>query len=93
MRCRGSPEFAQALSTRGGSGWSSRTLSVPTSGALETGVALDSGREYRDFSADLSQAAVQPAGEFQACENALGVSEPCISPWASEQTALRAGSG
>jgi DNA-binding beta-propeller fold protein YncE len=85
---QGFPEFAQVLSTRGGSGWSSRDLSVPTSGAVETGVALNSGREYRYFSEDLSQAGVQPAGVFEPCENAQGAPQPCISPWASEQTAL-----
>ena len=83
----GFPEFAQALSTRGPSGWVSRDLSVPHNGQIQTGVAFNPGREYRYFSEDLSEAAVQPAGVFEPCQSALGVSQPCVSPEASEQTA------
>ncbi len=82
----GFPEFAQVLSTRGGGGWGSRDLSVPHSGTVETGDAVTAGREYREFSEDLSEAAVQPMGAFELCTNAQGARQPCISPEASEQT-------
>ena len=84
----GFPEFAQVLSVRGGAGWVSRDLSVPHNGLVQTGVAFDPGREYRYFSEDLSRAAVQPAGVFEPCQDAQGAPEPCVSPQASEQTAL-----
>jgi hypothetical protein len=84
----GFPEFAQVLSVRGSTGWSSRDLSVPHNGTVQTGVAFNPGREYRYFSEDLSRAAVQPAGLFEPCQNAGGEPQPCISPEASEQTAL-----
>ena len=85
---QGFPEFAQVLSSRGGAGWSSRDLSVPHSAAIETGDALVAGREYRVFSEDLTKAAVQPTGEFEPCASVLGAPQPCVSAWASEQTAL-----
>ncbi len=84
----GFPEFAQVLSVRGSAGWVSRDLSVPHNGLVQTGVAFDPGREYRYFSEDLARAAVQPAGVFEPCQDAQGASEPCVSPAASEQTAL-----
>ncbi len=85
---QGFPEFGQVLSTRTPSGWVSRDLSVPHDSSFGTGVAFDTGREYRYFSEDLSEAAVQPAGGFAPCEDAQGVSVPCLSPEASEQTAF-----
>jgi hypothetical protein len=84
----GFPEFAQVLSVRGGTGWLSRGLSVVHSGAVQTGVAFDPGREYRYFSEDLLWAAVQPAGVFEPCQNAAGERQPCNSPEASEQGPL-----
>ncbi len=85
---QGSPEFAQVLSTRSSTGWASRDLSVPHSGTIETGDAVTAGREYRMFSEDLSKAGVQPAGEFEPCTNTQGAPQPCVSPEASEQTAV-----
>jgi hypothetical protein len=85
---QGFPEFAQVLSTRSSTGWASRDLSVPHSGTIETGDAVTAGREYRMFSEDLSKAGVQPAGEFEPCTNAQGAPQPCLSPEASEQTAV-----
>ena len=84
----GFPEFGQVLSTRTSSGWVSRGLSVPHDPSGQTGVAFDTGREYRYFSEDLSEAAVQPAGGFAPCEDAQGGPVPCLSPAASEQTAF-----
>ncbi len=84
----GFPEFGQVLSTRTSSGWVSRGLSVPHDPSGQTGVAFDTGREYRYFSEDLSEAAVQPAGGFASCEDAQGGPVPCLSPAASEQTAF-----
>jgi hypothetical protein len=84
----GFPEFAQVLSVRGSAGWVSWDLSVPHNGLVQTGVAFDPGREYRYFSEELSRAAVQPAGVFEPCEDAQGAAQPCVSPQASEQTAL-----
>jgi DNA-binding beta-propeller fold protein YncE len=84
----GFPEFAQVLSVRGSAGWFSRDLSVPHNGTVQTGVAFDPGREYRYFSEDLSRAAVQPAGLFEPCQSLGGEPQPCVSPEASEQTAL-----
>ncbi|MGC2223901.1 MAG: hypothetical protein WA624_16915, partial [Methylocella sp.] len=85
---QGYPEFAQVLSTRNSTGWASRDLSVPHSGTIETGDAVTAGREYRMFSEDLSKAGVQPAGEFEPCTNTQGAPQPCLSPEASEQTAI-----
>ena len=77
---QGFPEFAQVLSVRGGAGWSSRDLSVPHNGLVQTGVAFDPGREYRYFSEDLSRAAVQPAGVFEPCQDAQGAAQAvCLS--------------
>jgi hypothetical protein len=84
----GFPEFAQVLSRRTGSGWVSSALSVPHAESLPTGTSVTEGREYRLFSEDLSEAAVQPTGAFESCTSALGVSRPCLSPEASEQTAF-----
>jgi hypothetical protein len=85
---KGFTEFGQVLSTRGPSGWVSKDLSVPHSASFQTGVTFDDGREYRLFSEDLSQAAVQPAGGFAPCTSALGAPQPCVSPAASEQTSF-----
>ncbi len=84
----GFPEFGQVLSARTASGWVSRGLGVPHSETIATGTSVDEGREYRYFSEDFSQAAVQPAGVFESCEDTLGAPRPCLSPEASEQTAF-----
>ena len=84
----GFPEFAQVLSTRGASGWVSHDLSVPHSGTVQLGASVTEGREYRYFSEDLTQAAVQPQGPFEPCQSAQGALQPCVSPQASEQTAF-----
>ena len=84
----GFPEFAQVLSTRSSSGWVSHDLSVPHSGTVQLGSSVTEGREYRYFSEDLSQAAVQPQGPFEPCQSAQGAPQPCVSPQASEQTAF-----
>ncbi len=85
---QGFPEFAQVLSTRGPSGWFSRDLSIPHSTAVPTTTTVTYGREYRYFSEDLSDAMVQPQGQFEPCTSTLGAPEPCVSPQASEQTAF-----
>jgi hypothetical protein len=69
----GSSNDAQALSRRLASGWSTQDIATPNSAA--TGASVGAGEEYRFFSADLSQAIVQPMGDFLA-----------LSPAASEQT-------
>jgi DNA-binding beta-propeller fold protein YncE len=69
--------FVQVLSTRGSAGWGSQDLATPHQTA--TGVPAGPGGEYRDFSADLSFAFVNPQGAF----------EPAISPEATEGTAFR----
>jgi hypothetical protein len=76
----------QNLSVRGSEGWSSRDLTVPHS--LAPGPSVGAGSEYRYFSSDLSQAVLQPFGQFTPCVNAEGASQPCLSPEASEQTAF-----
>jgi hypothetical protein len=84
----GSNYSVQVLSTRGGgdSSWQTRDLTVPHSEPV--GSQYGAGQEYRSFSSDLSHAIVQPVGTFTPCENAEGISQPCLSPEASEQTAF-----
>jgi DNA-binding beta-propeller fold protein YncE len=65
---------SQVLSLRGAAGWSSRDIEVPH----EEAVAFSEFPEIRDFSADLSLAAVQPLRGF----------DPSVSAEASEQTAF-----
>jgi hypothetical protein len=66
----------QYLSTRGPDGWQTRNIALPHSSA--TGPSVGDGQEYRLFSPNLSQAIVQPFGNF----------EPGLSPEASEPTAF-----
>ena len=66
----------QELSTRGPAGWAPVTITVPHIAA--TGQPVGYGPEYRSFSDDLSQAAIQPIGVFN----------PSLSVEASEQTAF-----
>ena len=82
---RGNANDVQVVSARSGSGWSTRDLTVSHVGATDGNVGL--GNEYRFFSTDLSSAIVQPFGAFVAC-SVEGVSQPCLSPAASEQTAF-----
>jgi DNA-binding beta-propeller fold protein YncE len=72
----GYPFEQQILSTRGGSGWSTRDLGIPHVSA--SGKPVGEGLEYRFFNPELSLAAVQPFGEF----------DPVLSPEASESTAV-----
>jgi hypothetical protein len=58
---QGSGLFAQVLSTRGPSGWSSQTLTPEHSGA--TGLALGNGSEYFGFSEELSLGIVHELGQ------------------------------
>jgi hypothetical protein len=76
----------QNLSTRVGGAWQTRDLTVPHS--TPPGSQYSTGPEYRFFSTDLSHSIVQPVGFFTPCENAQGVSQPCMSPEASEQTSF-----
>jgi hypothetical protein len=71
---QGYTNFVQVLSTRGGSGWSSRDIAIPHENA--TGLSVGEGQEYRLFSEDLSLSIMHPLGPF----------EP-LSPEATEQTA------
>ena len=82
---RGNDNDVQVFSARSGSGWSTRDLTVSHVGATDGNVGL--GNEYRFFSTDLSSAIVQPFGMFVAC-SVEGVSQPCLSAAASEQTAF-----
>jgi len=66
----------QEFSTRGPNGWAPVTITVPHAGV--TSQPIGYGPEYRAFSSDLSQAAIQP----------LGVFNPGLSAEASEQTAF-----
>jgi hypothetical protein len=76
----------QILSTRGEHGWSSMDLATPHNGVVSG--SLEAGQEYRFFSEDLSEAVLQPFGEFEPCETPKGVRQPCLSEAASEQTAF-----
>ena len=76
----------QVLSTRTSSGWQSKDLATPHDIAPGLTAGLSDEVEY--FSDDLSHAAVQPFGAFSACESAQGAKQPCLSPEATEQTAL-----
>jgi hypothetical protein len=71
----GNGRYAQLLSTRGPDGWATKDIAVAHAGATEA--AAGGGQDYRWFSEDLSQAAVQPFGVFTQA----------ISPEATEQTA------
>ncbi len=82
----GSDNLVQVLSTREDGGWQSRDLTIPHS--APTAGTVGNGQEYRFFSEDLSQAAVQPFGAFTPCENAQKQPQPCISQAASEATAF-----
>ena len=66
----------QEFSTRGPNGWAPVTITVPHIGV--TSQPIGYGPEYRAFSSDLSQAAIQP----------LGVFNPGLSAEASEQTSF-----
>jgi hypothetical protein len=69
----------QVLATRTGTGvWSDQDIETPHNGA--TGVSVGQGYEYQFFSPDLSQALVEPQGEFTP----LAGEE--TSPQASEDT-------
>jgi hypothetical protein len=76
----------QVLSTRGEHGWSSVDLATPHNGVVSG--SLEAGQEYRFFSEDLSEAILQPFGEFEPCKSTEGTSQPCLSEAASEQTAF-----
>ena len=54
--------FEQVLSTRGTAGWESQDLSAPHAGPPQAQGGY--GEEYRAFSEDLSDALVEPIGEF-----------------------------
>jgi len=70
----GYTNFSQLLSTLGENGWQSRDIAIPHDSA--TGISVGAGQEYRFFSEDLSQAAIQPFGAFMSS----------LSAEASEQT-------
>jgi hypothetical protein len=72
-QAQGATLFDQVLSTRGPSGWSSQTLGRPYTKA--PGITIGKGGEFRYFSEDLSQAAVQELGRTSL-----------LSPEASEAT-------
>jgi DNA-binding beta-propeller fold protein YncE len=76
----GSTDVVSMLGVRGADGWSSRDMTLPHEGLSPVGA------ELLDFSEDLSQAIVQPKGEFVACRSAGGEAQPCLSEEASEQT-------
>jgi hypothetical protein len=76
----------QVLSRRGEHGWGSVDLATPHNGVVSG--SLESGQEYRFFSEDLSQAILQPFGEFEPCHTLEGARQPCLSEAASEQTAF-----
>jgi hypothetical protein len=82
----GYSNLEQVLSRRGPGGWVTKDLAVAHYRA--TGQAVNAGEEYRFFSEDLSRGIVQPLGLFLPCVSAEGVSQPCLSPDASEQTAF-----
>jgi WD40-like Beta Propeller Repeat len=81
----GQTGLQQVLSTRTAAGWSTKDISIPYVQA--PGVVSD-GQEYRFFSEDLSQAALQPFGHFLVCRSPAGAEQPCLSSKASEQTAF-----
>jgi hypothetical protein len=75
---QGNANDVQVLSTRSASaGWTSRVLQAVHSNT-PIGPTLGSGEEYPFFSADLSQAVVQPQGSFL----------PSLAAEASESTAM-----
>jgi hypothetical protein len=65
----------QVLSRRTAGGWQTSDIAIPH--PTPTGSPVNTGQDYRAFSEDLSQALVQPIGEFN----------PSLSPEGSEQTA------
>jgi hypothetical protein len=71
---QGNSNGVQVLARRGPAGWESQDISLPDDEA--TGLSVGTGREYKQFSPDLSQAIVQPIGGFRP-----------LTPKASEQTA------
>ena len=82
---QGNSNDVQVFSARSGSGWVTRDLTLAHVGATDGDAGF--GNEYRFFSTDLSSAIVQPFGAFVACEQE-GVTLPCLSEGASEQTAF-----
>jgi hypothetical protein len=70
---RGNASAVQVFSKRGVRGWSSKDIATPHSEV--TGIQIGIGFEYRFFSADLSQAVVEPRGPFTS-----------LSPEATERT-------
>jgi hypothetical protein len=82
----GFANISQVLSRRAPDGWVTGDLGIAHDRA--TGQIVSEGQEYRFFSEDLSQAVVQPLGQFVPCTSAEGEPQPCLSPHASEQTAF-----
>jgi hypothetical protein len=72
---QGNTNQTQVLSSRDSASWASRDIAIPHSAA--TGLAIGPGPEYKFFSSDLSDSAVQPFGQFI----------PQLSGEASESTA------
>jgi hypothetical protein len=73
----GNGNGVQILSTRGPGGWSSQDIAIAHTAPSQ--VSIGAGSEYRYFSSDLSQAVVQPMGEFTPQPTEL-------SPQATERT-------
>jgi hypothetical protein len=68
---------AQIVSVRGTGGWETRDIETPQAGPSGVGGFGNAGQQYRQFSDDLSLAALQPFGAFDSA----------LSLEASEQTA------
>jgi len=79
---RGYANSEQVLSARSSESWSSEDISAPHSAGL--GPATGQGFDYRFFSTDLSQALLEPQGEFTPFSNGE-ISEEA-SPRATERT-------
>jgi hypothetical protein len=74
---QGDGNGVQILSTRGPRGWSSQDIAIAHE--LPSQVSIGQGSEYKFFSSDLSQAIVQPMGEFTPQPTEL-------PPYATERT-------
>ncbi len=79
----GNANETQVLSSRNiGGGWSSRDIATPHE--VTTGIAINTGQEYKFFSPELSIGLVEPFGSGSTGEEATGAA--LLSPGTSEKT-------
>ena len=80
------PEYAQLVSTRGSSEWSTRDVTTPNDRG--TGIAPGKVPEYADFSPDLALALVEPYPGYARAENVEFAAPPLAPPVSEHEVKL-----